>query len=208
MVRTEAEVSGLRGWIHQIDYAKQMQQQNVPGTKQGWYFDVNDLQAYWTLIQGRDQVVVVGLGRPEGGEGDGVPEAEGQSSSPILEPCLRRQHAGKTLQAWRESGSPDMTAALLQQRQQSMLTDQRIEYHQTACMPDVDWTLQSPCTRCLQVNRDLSEDRSVISSCISAGLHCQPDVKRWHDNNILMLDSMLCQTSKCETGCYCILASG
>jgi len=104
-------------------------------------------------------------------------------------------------------GSLDKKAALLQQRQQSMLTDQRIEYHQTACMPDVDWTLQSPCTQCLQVNRHWSENRSAISSCISAGLHCQPDVKRWHDNSILMLDGMLCQTSMGETGCCYIPAT-
>ena len=132
-------------------------------------------------------------------------EAKGQSSSPILASCLRRQNAGKTFSAWRELGSPDMTAALLQQRQQSMLTDQRTEYHQKACMPDVDWTLQSPCTLCLQVNRDLSEERSVISSFVNAGLRCQPDVKRWHDNSIL-LDSMLCQTSMGETGCCYISA--
>ena len=143
---------------------------------------------------------MVGRGRQGGeGGGDGVAEAEGQSSSPILESCLRRQSAGRTDMAWSQSSSPDMTAALLQQTQQSMLTDQTTEYHQTACMPDVDWTLQSPCTLCLQVNKHLSEDRSAISSCVSPGLCCQPDVKQWRDNSTI--NSMLCQTSMCDTGC-------
>jgi len=52
MVRTEVAVSGL---------------QNVQGTKQGWYYDVNDLQACCTLTQGRHQVVMVGWGRQGGG---------------------------------------------------------------------------------------------------------------------------------------------
>ena len=139
----------------------------------------------------------------EAGAGAVCGRRRGQSSSAKLASC--RQDTGRIDEAWSQLGSPDMTAALLQQRQRSMLTDQRTEYPQTACTPDVNWTLQSPCTLCLQVNRLLSEDRSVISSCVSARLHCQPDVKRWHDVSIL--DSMLCQTCACETGCCCIPTS-